>query len=230
MEDCELHCRNCYVTGDRLTIIGDRNLVVATDSEIIGNENDYIGGISSVEGKDNRAIDSLEGATLVQAVKAAGGQWPPDMLKIPPFMVSGIGGVFLNSIGCGYSIASFDSLGGLGGLGYDPDDHDDLPDLADVDVGEEKAKEKFAPPTVEEKQKLGTDLSAIEGVESTEAAKDAKACVFCRTSSPNAVAVPCGHKVLCAECASIMAKDAGSAKVSCPVCKKEVSSFIRVYE
>ena len=49
-----------------------------------------------------------------------------------------------------------------------------------------------------------------------------KECAICMENFPNAVFVPCGHKVCCFDC--------GSQLQSCPICRGPKDNFIRVFE
>lgn len=57
-----------------------------------------------------------------------------------------------------------------------------------------------------------------------------RACSVCLTESPRrrAVLVGCGH-VICRACAERMKKDAGAARIACPLCRK-TSEFVPIFE
>ena len=56
----------------------------------------------------------------------------------------------------------------------------------------------------------------------------AATCVVCIDAPPTHCFSPCGHKAICEDCASHPPSAAGWKK--CPVCRKEVSAVIRIFE
>jgi len=54
------------------------------------------------------------------------------------------------------------------------------------------------------------------------AAGAAPECIVCLERARTHAGIPCGHRVLCAECAA--------AVTTCPICRSPVSAFLRVYE
>jgi len=56
--------------------------------------------------------------------------------------------------------------------------------------------------------------------------KDANLCLICADSEKHMICVPCGHLVYCTSC---VAKLDSYQKTCCPLCRRNVSQFVRVY-
>lgn len=63
------------------------------------------------------------------------------------------------------------------------------------------------------------DLSSLKIFEVTE-------CVICMCEPSALIFVPCGHRCCCAGCYGDMTKAKGRAKVSCPLCRREVGMVV----
>jgi hypothetical protein len=220
--DCHVVCHHCVVDGSNLVIEGDGNLIRAGDYAVFGHGNQVWKGGEKIRVREEAS--------------RAGVGWPfpeakifPDLPPIQPIATSssfrtGFGNGFLGTLMTAISTHATSGdmmvygvpIGGVPLM------------LNDVEVGEERAKEKFAQPTEEEKKKFGTDVSGIRGMATVKGKE--KTCTFCLENEPSTVMTGCGHKCLCPDCANLMAKEAGNAKVKCPVCKVASSSIIRVYE
>lgn len=53
-------------------------------------------------------------------------------------------------------------------------------------------------------------------------------CVICQENEPAYAACPCGHKCICENCLEIVKKYNGNG--ICPICRKTVTSFMRIYD
>lgn len=52
-------------------------------------------------------------------------------------------------------------------------------------------------------------------------------CCICLTNNSTMVIVPCGHKQVCEECSLYLQRD---SKPQCPICRKGIEQFVKVYE
>ena len=74
------------------------------------------------------------------------------------------------------------------------------------------------------------DVTAADAPAAARAhASDADCCVVCLVEPKSHLITPCGHKCVCATCATRVAPAAGRVS-TCPICRAKVESVVRVFD
>ncbi|KRX04319.1 hypothetical protein PPERSA_03559 [Pseudocohnilembus persalinus] len=55
-----------------------------------------------------------------------------------------------------------------------------------------------------------------------------KECIICFTDLIDTVILPCRHMCICMECAKSIQQQKSRAKKTCPICRKQIESFLRI--
>jgi hypothetical protein len=234
VNDCHLVCNLCIVYGFNLVIEGNHNAIESESYSLYGHENEYLHPpMNLTANSDNAPLPMLPTLVVEVAQRGLPISFPNGRLyESQELMATSSTIERIVDEHTPRPVVSVVDLGRIFG-GFDLGSREgpivSARMMEDVDIGEERAKEKFKQPDEKEKSKFGTDVSAINGM-TTEAAKNKdKTCRFCLESEPTVVLAGCGHMCLCPNCANLMAKEAGVEKVKCPVCKVPSPSIIRLY-
>ncbi|CAF1236962.1 unnamed protein product [Didymodactylos carnosus] len=58
-------------------------------------------------------------------------------------------------------------------------------------------------------------------VPSQKSVSNSPLCVVCQTDEKSIACIPCGHRAMCVPC--------GYSLNKCPVCRKDIAGFIKIY-
>ncbi len=59
---------------------------------------------------------------------------------------------------------------------------------------------------------------------------ESRMCIICMEKVKTIIVIPCGHKVFCDHCSQVHKNHNNNQTNQCPICRKPVQSFVKVYE